>query len=72
MLTASWQAPNITPKQGTMLKQVADHSLLIRWQGKDLALDPVLFVSHLDVVSATEGASSEWSQPPFGGVVHDK
>ena len=55
-----------------MLKQVAEHSLLIRWQGKDASLDPVLFVSHLDVVPATEGVSSEWSQPPFGGVVHDK
>ena len=52
--------------------QAADHSLLIRWQGSNPALNPVLFVSHLDVVPATEGSSSEWSRPPFGGEVHDK
>lgn len=52
--------------------QVADYSLLIRWQGSIPALNPVLFVSHLDVVPATEGSSSEWSRSPFGGEVHDK
>ena len=52
--------------------QVAHHSLLIKWLGSNPALNPVLFVSHLDVVPATEGSSSEWSRPPFGGEVHDK
>lgn len=52
--------------------QVAEFSLLIRWQGSNTALNPVLFVSHLDVVPATEGDSSEWSRPPFGGDIHDK
>lgn len=52
--------------------QVAEFSLLIRWQGKNPALNPVLFVSHLDVVPATEGDSSEWSRPPFSGDIHDK
>ncbi|KAL3142393.1 hypothetical protein ABBQ38_002728 [Trebouxia sp. C0009 RCD-2024] len=53
------------------VETVAEFSLLIRWQGSNTALNPVLFVSHLDVVPATEGDSSEWSRPPFGGDIHD-
>jgi len=52
--------------------QIAEHSLLIQWQGRDMSLKPVLFVSHMDVVPATEGVSSEWSRPPFGGEIFDK
>ena len=52
--------------------QVAEHSLLIQWQGRDTSLKPVLFVSHIDVVPATEGFSSEWTRPPFGGEIFDK
>ncbi|DBA81464.1 TPA: hypothetical protein ACH3X1_007247 [Trebouxia sp. C0004] len=50
---------------------IAEHSLLIQWQGRDMSLKPVLFVSHIDVVPATEGVSSEWSKPPFGGEIFD-
>ncbi len=52
--------------------QIAEHSLLIQWQGRDTSLKPVLFVSHIDVVPATEGVSSEWSRPPYGGEIFDK
>ena len=52
--------------------QIAEHSLLIQWQGRDMSLKPVLFVSHVDVVPATEGVSSEWSRPPYGGEIFDK
>lgn len=54
------------------VEKVAEHSLLIKWQGSNQSLDPVLFVSHMDVVPATEGPSSEWSKAPFGGEVSDK
>lgn len=50
---------------------IAEHSLLIQWQGRDMSLKPVLFVSHIDVVPATEGVSSKWSRPPYGGEIFD-
>lgn len=52
--------------------QVAQHSLLFKWQGQNAALNPVLFVSHLDVVPATVGSHSGWSKDPFSGEVTDK
>lgn len=52
--------------------QVAQHSLLLRWNGQNDALQPVLFVSHMDVVPATEGSHSDWSKEPFSGQLADK
>ena len=54
------------------LLQVAQHSLLFRWEGGNAALNPVLFVSHMDVVPATEGDHSGWNRNPFGGEIADK
>ncbi len=43
-----------------------DSSLLIKWKGEGKR-DPVLFMSHQDVVEAT----GEWKEPPFSGKVKD-
>ncbi|BFM15088.1 M20 family peptidase [Maricurvus nonylphenolicus] len=50
---------------------IAEHSLLLKWQGKDSDLLPVLFDAHYDVVPIESGTESEWQQPPFEGVVAD-
>lgn len=42
-----------------------DGSLLLRWQGKDPAKQPILLMSHHDVVEA----SGDWSHPPFSGAI---
>jgi carboxypeptidase PM20D1 len=42
-------------------------SLVYRWEGRDPALPPVIFMAHQDVVPAEE--ESEWTYPPFSGEV---
>lgn len=44
-----------------------DGSLLLHWQGKDSGKEPLLLMSHHDVVEA----SGSWSHPPFQGVISD-
>jgi carboxypeptidase PM20D1 len=50
---------------------VADYSLLYRWQGSDRTLEPIMFMSHLDVVPVEPGTEDEWTHPPFAGVIAD-
>ena len=42
-----------------------DGNLLMHWKGSDPSLDPIILISHLDVVAA-EG---EWKYPPFSGTI---
>lgn len=42
-----------------------DGNLLMHWKGSDPNLDPIILISHLDVVAA-EG---EWKYPPFSGTI---
>ena len=44
-----------------------DGSLLMKWNGKDESVMPVLFMNHYDVVPA----SGEWKHPPFSGEIAD-
>jgi len=50
---------------------VADYSLVYHVEGSDAALEPVLFMSHFDVVPVEEITLGEWTHAPFGGVVQD-
>lgn len=43
-----------------------DSSLLIKWEGEGKR-EPILFMSHQDVVPA----SGDWTEPPFSGAVKD-
>ena len=47
----------------TLTTEVFHGSLLLRWKGTDESLDPVLFMSHHDVVEA----SGPWKHAPFSG-----
>ena len=49
--------------------QVAEHSLLLTWPGSNSSLDPVLFISHQDVVPADD--VDLWTVPPFSGLIQD-
>ena len=42
-----------------------DGNLLVKWKGKNPKLDPIILISHLDVVPA-EG---KWKYPPFSGKI---
>lgn len=50
---------------------VAGLSLLYTWRGTDSTLAPVVLMGHLDVVPVVPGTESQWTEPPFGGVVAD-
>jgi len=46
-----------------------DGNLLMKWKGKNPKLDPIILISHQDVVEAT----GDWKYPPFSGkIVDDK
>lgn len=46
-----------------------DGNLLVRWQGKNPDMQPIVLTSHLDVVPA----DGDWTYPPFEGkIVDDK
>ena len=44
-----------------------DGNLMMRWPGTDSTLDPIILISHMDVVPA-EGS---WTYPPFSGTIAD-
>lgn len=44
------------------------HAQLLRWEGRDKELEPLLLLAHLDVVPASE---QNWRQPPFSGAILD-
>jgi carboxypeptidase PM20D1 len=46
-------------------------SLLYRWPGRDESLEPILLMSHLDVVPIEEASHSEWRFPPPQATVAD-
>jgi carboxypeptidase PM20D1 len=51
--------------------EVNRYSLVYHLEGSDPALQPVLFMSHMDVVPVEENTREEWTHPPFAGVVED-
>ena len=53
------------------VERISDLSLLYTWKGSNPGSQPILFVSHQDVVPIAPGTESKWEQPPFSGVVKD-
>jgi carboxypeptidase PM20D1 len=50
---------------------INDYSLIYRLPGSDPSLEPVLFMSHIDVVPVEESTVDEWTYPPFDGNIVD-
>ena len=44
-----------------------DGNLMMKWEGTDKNLDPIILISHQDVVEA----SGDWVYPPFSGEIVD-
>ncbi len=61
------------PKTHDVCKReiINDFSLLYTWEGTNPSLQPVLLMSHLDVVPADESEDSGWQHPPFSGKLAD-
>lgn len=55
--------------EATSREIVGGHTLFYTWAGSDAALDPVLMMSHIDVVPIAPGTEDQWEHPPFGGVI---
>ena len=51
------------------VETINDLSLLYTWVGKDPELEPIMLISHLDVVPADEDEGSGWTYPPFNGEI---
>jgi carboxypeptidase PM20D1 len=49
--------------------QVNTYTLLLKWEGTDPTLKPILLLSHSDVVPVPDEAS--WTHPPFSGTIAD-
>jgi acetylornithine deacetylase/succinyl-diaminopimelate desuccinylase-like protein len=45
------------------------NTLLYKWDGESKDLDPILIVSHYDVVPASN--QEKWKHPPFSGKIED-
>lgn len=50
---------------------VNGYSLLFTWEGSDPKLQPVLLMSHMDVVPVVPGTEDDWKHPPFAGEIAD-
>jgi carboxypeptidase PM20D1 len=50
---------------------VAPASLLFEWKGSDTTLEPIVMMSHLDVVPVEAGSEGAWTHPPFSGDIAD-
>lgn len=48
---------------------VGESSVLYTWPGRQPSAEAVLVAAHLDVVPVEPGTQSQWTYPPFGGVV---
>lgn len=52
----------------TLTKElVGERSLLYTWNGRHVALEPVLLMAHQDVVPVEPETLADWEQPPFEG-----
>lgn len=61
--------PNVHSNLSTEL--VGRYSLLYSWKGQSEDLDPIIIMSHLDVVGVEPGTEDKWEHPPFSGKIID-
>ncbi|MBD2859482.1 M20/M25/M40 family metallo-hydrolase [Spongiibacter sp. KMU-158] len=52
-------------------QRIKDDTLLLTWEGSDASAQPIILLSHQDVVPVIPGTEAEWTYPPFAGVVAD-
>lgn len=50
---------------------ISKYSLFYTWEGSDPALEPILLMSHMDVVPIAPGTLQDWEEAPFSGKVAD-
>ena len=53
-------------------KKYLGETLLLKWQGEDPSLGPILLTGHYDVVPVRDDANSIWQENPFSGKIDDE
>jgi carboxypeptidase PM20D1 len=53
------------------LEIIGKYSLFYTWPGSDPSLEPILLMSHMDVVPIAPGTEAAWDVDPFSGKVAD-
>src|SRR3978361_1658610 len=68
---AHGDAAETFPKVHAALRRetVGGYSLLYTWKGKQPNLQPILLLSHQDVVPVEPGTERSWTHPAFSGFV---
>lgn len=63
----------VFPRVHATLKRevIGDYSLLYSWKGSDSSRQPILLMSHIDVVPVDPATLEGWEHPPFGGDIAD-
>ena len=51
--------------------RVNNYNIVLKWNGKDKNLAPVLFTAHYDVVDVAENTLKDWKFPPFEGQIEN-
>lgn len=54
------------------IERPAGGTLLLRWEGSEPALPPIVLMAHQDVVPVVPGSEAEWERPPFAGEIDDE
>ena len=60
--------PELHALEKTMVKE---HTLLLKWPGRNSTLKPILLAAHYDVVPVVPGTEDRWTHPPFAGIIDD-
>ena len=50
---------------------VNKYSIVIKWQGSDKKLKPIMLCAHLDVVPAPNDEGNKWTEDPWSGKIKD-
>jgi len=68
----AWLATTYPAAHKAMSREILPNKALVyTWQGSDAALPPIVLMAHQDVVPVTEGTETDWTHPPFAGVIAD-
>jgi carboxypeptidase PM20D1 len=51
------------------LEVINKYALLLKWQGRNPSLKPVIFIAHMDVVPVEPGTENTWKYPPYSGAI---
>lgn len=61
----------LAPLDFLEVEVINEFSYLLKWEGTNTALKPILLTAHSDVVPVEETSLSQWQAPPFSGDIKD-